>query len=138
MLVLSASQSRAADSTRVCKTAGRLKVDRLITLSTSEVAVCCSNASDSSRVRVSSFFSRSRACALSSLPVGRSPRMEAVNPNRTALGTRASSLDHLGGAGEQRRRECESERFCRLEIDQELKLSGLINWDVARFGPFQD
>ena len=36
-----------------------------MTRSTSEVAVCCSNASDSSRVRISSFFSRSRACALS-------------------------------------------------------------------------
>src|SRR5262249_12323099 len=48
------------------------------------------------------------------------------------------SLDHLGGAGEQRRREGESERFCRLEVDKELELSGLINRDVARFGPFQD
>ena len=36
-----------------------------MTVSTSEVAVCCSSASESSQVRASSFFSNSRACASS-------------------------------------------------------------------------
>ena len=38
---MSASHSRAADSTSVSSTACRSKVERLITLSTSAVAVCC-------------------------------------------------------------------------------------------------
>ena len=38
---MSASQSRAADSTSVSSTACRSKVERLMTLSTSAVAVCC-------------------------------------------------------------------------------------------------
>src|SRR5262245_1297980 len=53
MDAISASQSRAADSTSVLSTALRSKVDRLMTLSTSAVAVCCwsdSRSSVSSRV----------------------------------------------------------------------------------------
>ena len=38
---MSASQSRAAASTSVSSTARRSKVERLMTLSTSAVAVCC-------------------------------------------------------------------------------------------------
>ncbi len=41
----------AADATRVSRTAWRSKVERLITLSTSAVAVCCSSDSLSSRLR---------------------------------------------------------------------------------------
>src|SRR5262245_54155973 len=41
IIVLSASQSRAADSTRVCNTACRSKVERLMVLRTFAVAVCC-------------------------------------------------------------------------------------------------
>src|SRR5262245_15707009 len=51
MHAMSASHSRAADSTSESSTACRSKVDRLITLSTSDVAVCCSRALASSRVR---------------------------------------------------------------------------------------
>ena len=47
-------------------------------------------------------------------------------------------MDSLGGEGEQRRRQGEAERFCRLQVDQELELGGLINRDVARFGPFEN
>src|SRR5262245_50739066 len=68
----SASHRRTADSTSVSSTSWRSKAERLITLSTSEVADCCSSASErcsrasvSSRVRASSLFSSSRACALS-------------------------------------------------------------------------
>ena len=41
IVALSASQSRAADSTSVCSTVFRSNVERLITFSTSAVAVCC-------------------------------------------------------------------------------------------------
>src|ERR1700726_973725 len=44
----SASQRRAADSTRVSSTVCRSKVERLMTLSTSAVAVCCWSDSRSS------------------------------------------------------------------------------------------
>ena len=43
MVALSASQSRAADSTSVCSTVCRSKAERLMTFSTSAVAVCCCN-----------------------------------------------------------------------------------------------
>ena len=47
---ISASQSRAADSTSVCRTDLRSKVERLMTLSTSEVAVCCCRDSSPSQL----------------------------------------------------------------------------------------
>ena len=43
MAAISASHSRAADSTTVSSTGCRSKVERLMTLSTSAVAVCCSS-----------------------------------------------------------------------------------------------
>ena len=49
MAAISASHSRAADSTSVSSTACRSKVERLMTLSTSAVAVCC--CSDSANLR---------------------------------------------------------------------------------------
>ena len=51
MFARSASHSLAADATSVSSTALRSKEARLITLSTSAVAVCCSSDSVSSRVR---------------------------------------------------------------------------------------
>ena len=48
MAAMSASHSRAADSTSVSSTGCRSKVERLITLSTSAVAVCCCSNSRSS------------------------------------------------------------------------------------------
>jgi hypothetical protein len=49
-----------------------------------------------------------------------------------------SLFDHLVGAGEQRRGEGEGERPCRLQVDQELKLGGLINRNVTGLGTFED
>src|SRR6516165_7396207 len=49
MAQLSAAQSRAADSTSVLSTVCRSNLDRLMSLSTSAVALCCSSASSSSR-----------------------------------------------------------------------------------------
>ena len=51
MTAISASHSRAADSTSVSSTACRSKVERLMTLSTSAVAVCCCSDSRSSLSR---------------------------------------------------------------------------------------
>src|SRR5215813_8366153 len=51
MVALSASHSCAADATSVCSTVCRSKAERLITFSTSAVAVCCRNDSDRSSVR---------------------------------------------------------------------------------------
>ena len=51
MMAWSASQSRAADSASVSSTACRSKVERLMTLSTSAVAVCCCSDSRSSLSR---------------------------------------------------------------------------------------
>src|SRR5215469_16400726 len=48
---MSASQRRTADSTNVSSTACKSNVERLITLSTSAVAVCCCNDSRSSSSR---------------------------------------------------------------------------------------
>jgi hypothetical protein len=44
-------------------------------------------------------------------------------------------LDHLVGAGEQRRRHFEAERFCGCEINNEIELSWLLDWDVTRLRP---
>src|SRR6516164_8068796 len=57
MAPLSAAQSRVADPTSVLSTVCRSNLDRLMSLSTSAVALCCSSASSSSR--------RSRTTAVS-------------------------------------------------------------------------
>ena len=51
MAAISASHSRAANSTKVSSTVCRSKVERLITLSTSALAVCCCSDSRSSPTR---------------------------------------------------------------------------------------
>ena len=58
MFAISAPHRRAADSTRVSSTVCRSKVERLMTLSTSAVAVCCSNDC------LSSFSSRAFSMAM--------------------------------------------------------------------------
>src|SRR5215831_8687781 len=42
-------------------------------------------------------------------------------------------LNHLVRPLQQRRRDREPEGLGRLEVDEELKLGGLLDWEVARF-----
>src|SRR5262249_30696881 len=42
-------------------------------------------------------------------------------------------LDHLVGAGEQVGWDGEAKRFCGLEVDHELELCRLHDWQVGRF-----
>jgi hypothetical protein len=43
----------------------------------------------------------------------------------------ASLIDDLVGAGEKRRWEGESERFCGLEVDRQLELGRLQEWQIG-------
>ena len=78
---MSASHSRAADSTSVSSTVCRSKVERLMTLSTSAVAVCCcsdSRSSLSSRVfSIAMTAWSAKFCDQLDLLVGERPRPPA-------------------------------------------------------------
>ena len=54
--------------------------------------------------------------------------MSALGQSRTLLGL----FDHLVGAGEQRRRHGDGERLGSFEVDNELELRGLDDWQVGR------
>jgi hypothetical protein len=49
-----------------------------------------------------------------------------------------SLFDHLVHAGEKRRRDFDTERFRRLEINEKQEFGGLLNRKLGRFGTFQN
>src|SRR4029450_6806428 len=66
------------------------------------------------------------------------PRIEPVNPSRTARRTPAASLDHLVGASKQRRWHLDAEGLRGPEVDDKLELGGAVNRYVGGFGAFED
>src|SRR5262249_33659311 len=59
-------------------------------------------------------------------------------PRISTRGSRQPSLDHLVGAGQQRRRNFEAERLRGLEIDYQLVPSRCLHRQVARLLALQD
>src|SRR5690348_8482692 len=57
-------------------------------------------------------------------------------PDRTSLRL-AHSFDHLVGAGKQHRRDFEPGAPSRPEVDHQLELRGLDDWQIGRLGTFE-
>src|SRR4029079_9155869 len=60
----------------------------------------------------------------------------ATLPNRQM--TTVSSLDHLVGAGEQRGRNLDFERGCGGQVEYEIELGWLLDWQIAWLRATQD
>src|SRR6516225_9106299 len=57
---------------------------------------------------------------------------------RGCSGVAVASFDHLVGAGEQRRRDGEADRFGSCHVDNKLHLGRKLYWQIARLFPFQN
>src|SRR5262245_17466243 len=62
----------------------------------------------------------------------------AVWHSDAARGPSTPSLDHLIGAGEQRRRHLEAERLGGRQIDNEIEFGWLLDWDIGCLRPAQN
>src|SRR5215472_8584751 len=62
----------------------------------------------------------------------------AVWHSDAARGPSTPSFDHLVGAGEQRRWHIEAERPSGVEVDHQLELGRLHDWQVHRLGAIED
>src|SRR5436309_3597245 len=72
----------------------------------------------------------------------RRPRAHASEPAAPVPGSTPyrcrRSFDYLIGAQEERRRDGEAESLSGLEVDDELELCGLLDWEAARLHALQD
>ena len=58
--------------------------------------------------------------------------------DRASFAWRLPSFDDLVGEREERRRDLQVKRLGGLEVDYQLVLSRLLDWEVGRFLPLQD
>ena len=74
------------------------------------------------------------SCCASAAP-GRRAIASKTSAQRNCLTSLLPSFDHLVGAGDQWRRQLDPERLRSLQIHDQIEFGGLLNRQVARFGP---